>query len=146
MTAAIDFTTVTNSIAALSISGVTVRDADQIAASRLAESAVLSPRPEDFVTNFAVTPDEITKQKFTVRYTLNYVYFHSQIGTMTFSVYQSMLTNLAAILVAMINNHVISGALDTDAPKLSRFGSVFDPAGNAYFGCVISLDIMQFLN
>lgn len=147
MSATIDFTTVTNSIAALTVSGVTLKDADEITASRLAQAAVLSPRPEDFITDFSVTPDEISKQKFTIRYTLNYVYFHCQIGSqLDFPVYAAMLTKIAAILVAMINNNTISGALDTEAPKISNFGSVVDPAGNAYFGCVISLDIMQFLN
>ena len=147
MTYAVNFATVTNSIAALSISGVTVKDSDQITASRLGQSAILAPRPDRFVTNLTIEPDELSKQKLTVRYTLNYVYYHCPIGsTLNFADYANILTNLSAIIAALLENHNITGAVDTENPAISDIGPVLDPAGNVYHGCVISITIVQFVN
>lgn len=146
MTASITFNTVTSSIAALSISGVTVKSSAQITSSRLSTHATLSPRPERFITDLEVEAGEISKQKMTVRYTLNYVYYHTQIGSvLDFPEYADLLTNISAILVALMTNNSVSGALDLDAPTVSDIGPVLDPAGNVFLGCVISLRILQFV-
>lgn len=147
MSYAITLSTVTNAIEGLSISGVTIKDIDEIAASHAAEAAMLAPRPERFVTDFSVAPDELSKQKLTAYYTLNYVYYHTQIGSvLNFAEYSDMMTNVLAIVSALIQNHVISGATDTETPTVSDIGAVYDPAGNLFFGCVISLRIRQLVN
>ena len=147
MTYAINFTTVTNSIAALSISGVTVKDVDEITSSRMGQGAILAPRPDGFVTDISFTPDEMTKQKLTLKYTLNYVYYHCPIGsTLNFADYSNLIGKLALILAAMIEDHTLTGAVDTEAPSVGDIGPVLDPAGNAFHGCTISLTISQFIN
>lgn len=146
MTVAIGFLTLTNSIAALSISGVTVKDADEINVNNLRNPSTLYPRPRDFITDIAVSPDELSKQKLTMRYTMHYEYYYLPIGsTLSFEKYNTLLTNIAAILSSILNNHIISGAMDTELPAVENIGVIVDPAGNSFFGCAISLRVMQFL-
>ena len=145
MTTTINFTTVTDSIAALSISGVTVKDSDQIPQAIGAGYKVLCPRPDNFITGLSITPDEVSKQLLRLRYTLNYQYFHSRIGAKLFDSYSAMLGKLALILVAFANDATLSGAIDNGAPSVGRLGPTMDAAGNKYHGCELSMQITQFL-
>jgi hypothetical protein len=152
MTVTINFATVADSISKLSISGVTVKDLDEITASRLGQAALLAPIPDGFVTNIRFIDDAQTGgglvRPMRLMYTLNYRYFHCQIGNiLNFNAYSSMIINIVAILAALVNNDVnLSGAIQTELPRVSNIGPVLDPDGNAYHGCDISLDVMQFIN
>jgi hypothetical protein len=147
MTYAINFVTVADSISKMSISGVTVKDIDQITASRMGQAAMLAPRPDNFVTNIQVARDELTGQKLTLKYTLNYTYYHCPVGsTLNFADYANLITNVAAILAVMVAPTPLAGSLDTEAPTVFEIGPVLDPAGNAFHGCQISLTISQFIN
>lgn len=148
MTVNINFVAVANAIGNLSVSGITFRDIDQITASVLVAPATFAPKPGGWITNMRVTTDSLGTggaQKMTLNYTLNYTYYHCQIGsTLDFGSYSAMVTNIAAILAVLLSNDVITGALD-QTPKISDIGPVLDPAGNQYHGCVFSLDIEQFV-
>ncbi len=148
MSTTIDFLTVTNSIAALSVSGVSVKDADEIADSIGLGTAILAPRPDDFITGLTITPAELTKQNLDVSYTLHYQYYHCKIagglGGM-FGVYAAMLAKLALIIKAFANDATLSGAIDNGAPQIGKIGPVVDAAGNTYHGCEISMTVKQFL-
>ena len=147
MTYAITLSTLTNSIAALSVSGVTIKDIDQISSSYQMAAATLAPRPERFVTDFSIAADELSKQKLTARYTLNYVYYHTQIGSvLDFAEYSDCMTNILAIISALTENHILSGAIDTELPTVNDIGAVSDPAGNLFFGCTISIRVVQLVN
>ena len=149
MSATFDLTTVTNSIAALSITGVIVKDSDEITDSLgMSGTALLVPRPDNFLTGLSIVRGELSGQKLTVRYTLNYQYFLSVIGGGLggiFSVYQGMLTNIAKIIVAFSNDATLTGALDNGYPGFGRLGPIQDAAGNNYHGCEVSIPITQFL-
>jgi len=145
MSASVDLMTVTNSIAALSISGVTVKDADEIPSAIGAAVAILAPRPDNFVTNFAVNHAELSKQNLDVTYTLNYNYYHCAVGGVMFADYAAMLGKLVLIVKAFSDNAVLTGAIDNGSPKINRIGPIQDPAGNTYHGAEISIDITQFL-
>ena len=145
MSTTINFTTVTDSIAGLTITGVTVKDSDQIPQAIGTGYAVLCPRPDNFITGLSITPDEVSKQLLRVRYTLNYQYFHCRIGASLFSAYGDMLTKLALIVKAFANDATLSGALDNGSPTIGRMGPTMDAAGNTYHGCEVSMTILQFL-
>jgi hypothetical protein len=147
MTYAINFVTVADSVSKLSISGVTCKDIDQITASRMGQAATLTPRPDGFITDIEITSDELTKQKLTLKYAMNFTYYHCPIGsTLNFADYTNMITNIAAIISAMVEDNTLAGALDTGTPTVSDIGMVLDPAGNFFHGCQISLSISQFIN
>ena len=145
MSTTINFTTVTDSIAALTITGVTVKDSDQIPQAIGSGYNVLCPRPDNFITGLSITPDEVSKQLLRVRYTLNYQYFHSRIAAKLFDSYAGMLAKLALIIKAFANDTTLSGALDSGAPSIGRLGPTMDAAGNKYHGCELSIQITQFL-
>jgi hypothetical protein len=148
MTVNVNFISVADAISKLTITGVTVRDIDQIAASVQMAPATLAPKPGGFITNMKVATDSFGTgggQKMTLDYTLNYTYYHCQIGSvLDFASYSAMVTKIAVILVALMSNDVVTGAFDQN-PKISDIGPVLDPAGNQYHGCVFSLDITQFV-
>jgi hypothetical protein len=144
----LDFATVTHSIASLSISGVTVKDIHEIPDMVGLGAGVLSPRPDNFVTGFSVTPAEVSSQNLDVRYTLNYVYFHCKIqGGLggLFSVYSGLITAIAAIVKAFANDAKLSGSIDGGLPVINRIGPIMDASGNSYHGCEVSISILQFL-
>ncbi len=147
MSTTIGFLTVTNSIAALSISGVTVKDADEIPEAIGLGAAILMPRPDNFITEFRMTPAEQSKQNWDVSYTLNYQYIHCAIGggLGTFAIYAAMLNNLATIVLAFANDATLTGAIDNGAPQIGTIGQIVDPANNIYHGCAVSIKITQFL-
>lgn len=149
---ALALTTVTNSIAALSVSGVTILDIDQIPPDASAIRApVMFPEPLNFVSNFRMTRDSFgggSSAKMTVRYTLTYTFCHHQAGMdrAPFSQYAAMVDKAADILDAILAIDVFSGCVDIVPQAIPEFGPVPDPAGNMYNGCRIQLDIQEFVN
>jgi hypothetical protein len=148
MSTTVDFSTVTNSIAALSVSGVTIRDIDEVTDSNILGGKILFPQPVDFITDINLIRDEITGQWNTLTYTLHYVYLHCPtaggLGGLKAS-YSGLITNAAAILLAFSSDATLSGAMDNGSPRMEGLGIVTDPAGNAYYGCLFVLAITQFL-
>jgi hypothetical protein len=146
MSATIDFTTVTNSIAALSISGVTVKDSDELTNALGGMFAMLVPVPDNFITGLRVVTVSSNKVNLDVHYDLHYRYFHCKPGVNSlFSDYQNLLTNLAAITVAFSQNESLSGAIDNGAPTYGPIGTLQDNAGNVYLGCDLTIHVFQFL-
>lgn len=148
MSATVNFTTVTNAIEALSISGVTILDVDEIPDTMGLDNHVLAPMPAGFISDIELTRDEQSAQWLTLKYTLHYRYYHVRIqggiGGL-FAAYSGLITNCAAILLAFGNDATLSGAVDNQEPQITDIGPVSDPAGNAYHGFDISLRITQFL-
>jgi len=146
MTTTFDILTVADSISKLSISGVVIKDADQLTDALGLEFAVLSPRPDQFITGLSIRPAEISERNMDVRYTLNYTYFHCKIGTGNlFANYSNMLTNLALIIKALADDATLAGSINSGNIRISQIGPVQDPSGNYYHGCGVSIDVLQFL-
>jgi hypothetical protein len=149
MTATVDFTTVTNSIEALTITGITIQDVDEIPDSVGMDNHVLAPMPAGFISNVEVTRDELTAQKLRLNYTLTYRYYHCRIAGGVgglFSTYAGLITSAAAILLAFCNDATLTGALDSDLPQILNIGPVTDPAGSGYHGFDVTLRIHQLLD
>ena len=145
MSTTVNFTTVTNSIESLSITGVTVADVDEISSAISLGTAVLVPRPDDFITGLTIIPAEISAQNLDLSYDLNYTYYHCPIGARLVDVYSAMIANIALIVKAFAQNETLTGAMDNGLPTISHIGPVQDPAGNVYHGCDISIHVLQFL-
>jgi hypothetical protein len=141
----IDITTVTNAIAALTITGVLIKDVDEVAASIGLGFGILTPRPDDFITGVSITPAELSKQNLDVRYTLHYHYFHCAIGQDLFADFAPLVTKIGAIIKAFCNDAKLTGSIDGGMPTIGRVGPIMDAAGNKYHGCEFSMPILQFL-
>ena len=145
MSSTVAFTTVTNAIAALAITDVTILKASEIPAAMGLDTHVLCPMPEGFISNVSLTRDELSGQYQTLRYTLMYRYYHCKIGGQLLETYGSMIDKAAAILLAFASDATLSGALDNEDPQIVNIGPVSDPAGNGFHGFDIILQITQFL-
>jgi len=68
MTATVDFLTVTNSVAALTFTGsvgtIIVQDVDEISDTVGLDTKVLAPMPSGFISDIALTRDEISGQNY----------------------------------------------------------------------------------
>src|SRR5687767_6199894 len=125
MTITSAFSTITNSIAALSISGVTIKDVDEIPQSGNLILPILFPRPNDFVTDFSQTLQSFGSggtAKMDFEYNLNYVFLYAEMGSGlgTFEIYNGLITKLSAILVAIASNDAVSGLVDLQTSAIGN--------------------------
>jgi hypothetical protein len=148
MTISSAFATITNSIAALSISGVTIKDIDEILQTARMICPVLLPQPNDFVTDFEPTFQSFGSNgtpKIDLNYTLHYVYLHCEAGggLSQLDIYAGLMTKLSAILVALLSNDAVTGLVDMK-PDIGNIGVIEDPSGNQYWGVMFSLRILEY--
>lgn len=151
MTISLLLPNITSAIAALSISGVTIKDTDQIVASWQSQPHVLYPNPEGFITAFSLTYQSFTRgasSDVDIRYTLNYRYLGTAIGdgSQLMRGYDDMVTKVAAIVAKFIETTApYDGKVDLTLGPIS-IGARSDPAGNMYHGADFALLIMEMQN
>lgn len=149
MTIAISPTTVSAAIAALSISGVTLKDIDEIPESAQMLTPLIVPRPNDFITN--IKPEAKSfgsngSELMDVSYSLNYVFCYTEIGSgiNAFAPYSGLLSMLILIINTILNNDKVNGLVDIQLESIGDIGSVEDFAGNKFWGCNFSLRCLEF--
>ena len=125
---ALKITTIADSIAGLSVSGVTLYDIDEIPTAIISRDVpAIIPRPDDYITD------------------------HSKLGTgrrSLFDTYSGMVTKIGLFLDALIAADAVSGSLDSRPISISNVGAVPSPAeeGVAFHGCDIGVRITEFVN
>ena len=149
MTITSSIETVADSIAGLTILGVTIRDIDQIPDTANMLCPLLIPDPSGFVTDISVSFETYGSNgsaKINTNYTLNYIFLFCEVGSGigTYAAYSGLITKLSAILVAINSNDSISGAVDVKINNISNIGVVTDPAGIEYWGLSFSLRILEY--
>lgn len=153
MTVSLYLANITNSIAAISISGVTVKDVDELSPSWIGTPNILypNPNPPGFVTNFDIEFDSIMQgasAPMTLKYTLNYRFLGTAVGDMgTFTVaYSNIITKLVAIYNALIAVPAPYDGRITLIPRVTDIGMKEDPAGNSYHGADFALAVEELQN
>lgn len=143
----VQIATVADSISKLSISGVTIKDIDQLSASWKSLPNVLYPRPKDFITGTSLMPVELTKSKYDLRYTLNYRFLNVQLGNdaVLLVTYPTLIAKIVLIINAIITNHNLTGAVDVSFGGITAIGALSDPAGNAYHGADFAINVLEYL-
>lgn len=142
---------IADSIAGISITGVTVKDKDQIAGSWASLPNVLYPNPDGWITDFGLDFAAITRgtnAPVNVRYTLNYRFLGVQVGDIaTFPAsYSALVDKVITIINAIEAVHApYSGSVDMQVTGL-ELGPLTDPAGNQYFGADIALSVEEIQN
>mgnify|MGYP000848987976 FL=1 len=147
----LQITTITDSIAAISISGVTVKSMSQLKDGWDAyDCPLLCPLPNEFVSAPSVVPVNMgsgTSRKIDFSYTLNYRYFHAPVGTGDITdTWAALVTKAFVIFDAILANDAISGLIDLNLSSISNFGTVNDGANNVYHGFDISFRVLEFVN
>lgn len=144
-------TDITNSIAAISVSGVTIKDVDELSGSWLGNANILFPNPDNFISGFGIEYDALMQGStapMTVSYTLSYRLLSVQIGDISaFPVsYSQLVDKVASIVDAFVSVFApYSGRVEMIVSGVS-LGPRQDPAGNNFFGADIALAIREMHN
>ena len=143
--------TIANSIAGLSVSGVTIKDIDEIPTAVDPRQPTILPLP-DYMTDFDVERDSFgggSTAKMTVSYTLNYRLCYKPVGSgrgNTIEYYDNLIAACTAFLDAVLAIETLSGLIDILPVGITNLGIVNDPADNSFYGCDIALRVMEFVN
>jgi hypothetical protein len=143
--------TICESIAALDVDGVRIADIDAIPEAADARRASIIPRPDGFITNFTMVRESFgggSTSKMTITYRLTYRLLFAPIGEGRglFAVYPDMVAAAYRFLDAILAIDTMTGLVDIIPVDALSFGPVTDPAGNAFHGCDIVLEVNEFVN
>lgn len=149
MTITSTIATVTDSISNLSISGVTIKDIDQIPDIARMLTPLLIPQPNNFITDLQVSFETFGSNggaKINTAYTLNYVFLYCEVGSGlgSFAAFSGLVGKLQDILVAINSNDAITGAVDMKIGSIGNIGVITDPAGNEFWGLEFSLRVLEY--
>jgi len=146
---ALQIAAVANSIAALSVSGVSLKDVDEIPAGVDKRSPTILPLP-DYVTNFAV--ERVSFGSSTalqnISYTLNYRFCYKPVGQgrqKTIEYYDEMIDKVALFFDAVMAIETLTGAVDITPAGVTNMGIVNDPSENEFIGCDLAVRILEFV-
>jgi hypothetical protein len=147
---ALAIATVANSIAALSVSGVTIKDVDEIPSAVDTRQPTILPKP-DFVTGFVMERDSFGagSAKMTVRYVLNYRFCYKPVGAGRagqIEHYDGMVDKVALFWDAVLAINTLTGAVDIEPAGVAHMGLVNDPADNIFLGCDLAVNVTEFVN
>ena len=147
---ALEIATVTNSIAALDVLGVTLKDVDEIPTAAKGLGPIIIPGG-NFITDFVVERMSFgggSTAKMNVSYTLTYRLLFAPVGAGRGfkGVIDVMVDKLALFLDAVLAIDTFGGGIDIEIVGVTNFGVVGDPADDDYFGCDIALRVLEFVN
>lgn len=148
MTIALNPVTVAASIAGLSISGVTIKDIDEIPESASMLCPLIIPAT-DFITNTRPVNQSFGSNgtpKIDFTYTLNYLFLYADAGSgiNAFAPYSGIMSKLELILETILANDAINGLVDMKLESVSNVGVIQDPAGNQFWGLSFSLACLEY--
>jgi hypothetical protein len=147
----LQFTAVSNSIAALAVASLTIKDIDEIPTAVGDRGAMLIPA-STFMTDFEVVDDSFgggSMRKMTVSYTLNYVLCYKRAGAGRADIleyYDNMVAMTGLILDKVLAIDTFTGGIDIKPVSITNMGIVMDAAQNEYWGCYLAFRVMEFVN
>jgi len=148
MTVTCSVSTVAASIAALTVSGVTIKGIDKIPDSASLITPVLIPQPNDYMTGTQMTFESYGSNgtaKMNMEYDLNYVFLYCQVGGINaFAPFSPLMGKLSEVLVTIMSNDAITGAVDMKLGSVDRIGVITDSAGVEYWGVMITLHVTEY--
>lgn len=150
MSAYLAIDTVATSIAAVSISGVTVKDATgMLDAVEARECPILMPAP-NYLSNIRVERESFglaTVAKKTIYYDLTYRLFYEAVGATRglADIYNGLCTTLDATISAFVDDDALSGTIDIVPAGALAPGIVTDAAGGQFYGTDITLNVIVFV-
>lgn len=152
--AGIKLETVITAIAELSITlknGKTliIKEGSEIPEDATRLGGILFPKPDGFITGLEVIPQTYGvdgSERLDINYILTYVFCDIPGGSNRSlgDNYGSLLYDTVKIVNSILTNDTITDGVDLRLGGFDSFGLVFDPAGNAYYGTQIRLDVSEF--
>jgi len=150
MAYSISLAAVANSIAALSISGVTMKDVDELASSWKMQANILYPKPDNWITGAKFTADSFgSNSAEAARFSCNmtYRFLGTAVGTMASftTAYSNVITKMVLIINAITSTDIFTGAHDFRFVSASNIGPLSDPAGNIFHGVDLTFWYEEFI-
>jgi len=142
--------TIADSISKLSVTGVTIKDINEIPDSvNDGDCPMVIPKPDGFLSDFELERMAMasgTANVWNVEYTLTYRFLHSEIGLGLgiLDAYPGMVDKVCDFIDRMLISDTITGAVDLTVEDISTFGPVADPSGKMFHGCDIAFRILEF--
>lgn len=149
---AIPIDTITASIAALVVTGVTIRDTSQITDHvEHRDEPLMAPMPNGFVTLMPVQRDTYgpaATAKKTVMFELKYRFFHSDAGEGRglYDQFPDFMDKIFAINDALIAADALGGTVDMQLTGNPDFGVVTDGGNNEFWGADLTVLCTLFIN
>ena len=141
-------------IAALTVTGVTIKDIDEIPDGILGRDCpILYPHPDSFVQGGAGAGDEgletfgtPTTRFWLFNRTYRYMYAHdiAGAGRGLKDHYPDMCANLDAILEALVEMDV--SGIDVQSVTTGAFGLMTDPSGTQFYGFALDIVVREKVN
>ena len=142
---------IANSIAGLSVAGLSIRDVDEKPAGVDARQPTLFPL-ENYITDFNMVRDSFgggSTAKMTVTYTLNYRLCYKPIGagrSNIISWFDDVVDMTMLFIDAVLAVETLTGLIDIIPVEITNMGGVEDPANNIFYGCDIGVNVKEFVN
>ncbi len=147
MTITCNVNTVASSLAGLTISGVTVKDIDEIPDTARMLAPILIPAT-DYMSGTRMSFETFGSNgtaKVNMEYDLNYMFLYSEVGGINaFAPFSPLMTKLALVLETIMSNDKINGLVDMKLNSVSNVGIITDPAGVQFWGVQISLHVLEY--
>jgi hypothetical protein len=142
-------TTVSTSIAALSVSGVTICDLGNIPPSGERVCPILFPDPENPLSSFVaerVSYGGGSSALEDVDYDLNYIYLHCELGAgrTGLDYIEAAVEKVQAIYDAVLSVDTFTGGVDIMPTSNVRLVTLSDPSGKQYLGCNLTFHVKEF--
>jgi len=141
---------VCTAIKGLIVTGLVIRDLDEIPETTLGYGPIIFPRPDGFVSG-------MTRERqgfgpvWEVRYTLNYRLCAAPVGAERglFNTYPIMIALAFAFedaILAIPNGSAPFAIVQDIDPRIGgAFGPVADPAGALYHGCDFEIEVTEYV-
>jgi hypothetical protein len=152
----IQLATVAATIAELEVTGLIIKDADEIPTEvGLRKPAVMIPLP-NIVTDFSMERDSFgggSTAKMTVTYYMNYRLLYEPVGenrAKTLKVFDGLMKMIGlildAVLVIDVFNDDHTEVIDIVPMNVTNMGIVNDPADRSFYGADFQFKIEEFVN
>jgi hypothetical protein len=144
---------VTNGIAALSVSGVTIKGLSGIPEQVQGRDCPLFfPHPEEFIQGGAGGDEGLetfgvpTGRFWLFNRTFRYVYLHAPVGTTRgiYEQYPAMTAKVDLLMEAIAEMDVTD--VDVRNITVSQIGQLQDPAGSKFYGCTLDITVREKVN
>lgn len=146
---ALAITTVGESIAALDITGVDVRDLDHIPVTGIRLTPILFPDPDRTISNFV--PERVSfgggsSALANADYDLNYLFLYAPTGDgrTGLEYHGDRMRKLQAIWDAILSIDTINGCVDVWPVGNVEFTNILAPDGTNYMGCRLTFHVKEF--
>jgi len=144
--------TISDAITDLSVTGLTIKDIDEIPQAVInRDCPLLVPNPDNYVSRFLVAPDSFgvgSSRKWTASYTLNYLLLYAAAGsgrTTVLEKYSGMVTAAFAFFDALLASSALTGTVDFEPDMIGDFGMTTF-SGTSFHSCGVSLNVKEFVN